>query len=78
MAKFDVTEKRILGLLSVTEDELNSPEAEALRKIVDTYPFILLVAEHGFDPGIAAAAIRMVCAEYDLQTAIKALKVNPK
>ena len=48
---FTTTEKRILGL--PLQCELwTEADAAALRKIIDTFPWILEVADYDFDPVI--------------------------
>lgn len=56
MVTFSATEKRILGLPQ-DFNENHLPEAIALRKVIDTFPFILEVAEHDFDKTISDVII---------------------
>jgi len=53
--KFTPHEKRVLELPQDFDD--NGPEVKVLRKIIDTFPWILEVSEFNFDPFIASSAI---------------------
>ena len=53
--KFTVYEQRVFEL--GIKKEQKGPEAEALRKMIDNFPFLTIVAECKFDQNVANAAL---------------------
>ena len=68
MAEFTTFEKRVLDL--PYGDKTEGPEAEALRKIVDAFPWIAYVAECNFDRSVADAGIFYAGAHANFEVAV--------
>ncbi len=66
--QFTAHERRVLRL-SQTEPQVG-PEAEALRKIIDLFPWMLVVAECNFDPKVLCLVVKVAAAEVELGQAV--------
>lgn len=68
--KFTAHERMALRLPQ--SEPMRGREAELLRKIIDTAPIILNVAQCNFDPLVAAYGIRLQAAEFEFEAAVHA------
>lgn len=73
---FSVHERRILGL--PIKEKIYGKDAEALRKIIDVFPGMLIVADQGFDPLVKAAMINVWAASANLDIILENKKNREK
>lgn len=66
---FSLDERRILGLEYMRTD-FEDPESKALRKIIDTIPWILKIAECEFDERVTYALLQMEADKIKLHEAV--------
>lgn len=71
MAKFNAYEKRVLGLYGSPEEELSDQSAEALRNIIDAFPWMLSVADCNYDSKVAQASVAAHAGIMQLQMAVE-------
>jgi hypothetical protein len=74
---FSVTERRILELQQGLE-AFKEPEAKALRKIIDAFPWLLDVAECDYDNNVNHYALAAYAAKLNLLSAIEAYHTKKK
>lgn len=71
---FTAHERRIFEL---SKDE-KGPEAEALRKMIDNFPWLTLVAEYKFDTEVSKAAVQWHAAQVQMKIAIEQYEAKKK
>jgi hypothetical protein len=57
---------------------LATPDAVALRKMIDTFPFLCRVAENRFDPGVAQAILVGAACNLQAEENIRAAEKKSK